>query len=118
MIWLLFSRHGKDGKRPSHVLCDGFKRVARTGDQGRTSIPGLFSLYPNSHVKILKSAPWPQLLALLGQSGERMMIDLLLDHSIFALVETGFRNYHQLNGESFPYLTLAARLNRERDPIV
>lgn len=31
-----------------------------------------------------------------------MMIDLLLDTSIFALVESGFRNYHQINGESIP----------------
>lgn len=74
------------------------------GDKAGNKIPGLFSLYPNSQVKILKGSPWPQLLALLGQSGEKMMIDLLLDCSIYVAVEAGFRNYHQLSGKNVFYL--------------
>lgn len=69
-------------------------------DRGGTNIPDLCSLYPNSHAKTLREAPWPQLLALLGQSGERVMIDLLLDCSVFVAVEAGFQNYYQLSGMS------------------
>jgi telomerase reverse transcriptase len=64
-------------------------------------IPDVFSLYPNGRFKALKAAPWPHILALLGQSGEAIMIDLLLDCSIFIAVEAGFQNYYQLNGQSY-----------------
>ncbi|KPM35632.1 hypothetical protein AK830_g10942 [Neonectria ditissima] len=97
VIWLLFSRELKAGKRPKHLLCDGFRRGAAPGDQGGAVVPGLFSLYPNSNVKALREAPWPHLLALLGQSGEKMMIDLLLDGSIYMALQAGFRNYRQLS---------------------
>ncbi|KAK7427681.1 Telomerase reverse transcriptase [Neonectria magnoliae] len=98
VIWLLFSRELKAGKRPKHLLCDGFRRGAAPDDQGGVTIPGLFSLYPNSSVEALREPPWPQLLALLGQSGEKMMIDLLLDGSIYMPLQVGFRNYRQLSG--------------------
>ncbi|CAM1506740.1 Fc.00g063810.m01.CDS01 [Cosmosporella sp. VM-42] len=106
VIWLLFSRNTKAGRRPKHLLCDGFRRNGGPGNQGGTTIPGLFSLYPNSHVGALKEAPWPQLLALLGQSGEKMMIDLLLDYSIYTAVQAGFHNYHQLTGNPLSELDL------------
>ncbi|KAJ4130919.1 Telomerase reverse transcriptase [Fusarium equiseti] len=98
VVWLLFSRDIQVGKRPKHILCDGFRRSAGPDDQGTSNIPGLFSLYPNSHVKALREAPWPQLLALLGKSGEKIMIGLLVDTSIYVAVEAGFNNYHQLTG--------------------
>lgn len=99
-IWSLFSKQDGGDKRPKNVLCDGFRRKNGPGDKGGNKIPGLFSLYPNSHVQSLKGSPWPELLALLGQSGERMMIDLLLDYSIYVAVQAGFRNYYQLSGKS------------------
>jgi telomerase reverse transcriptase len=99
VVWLLFSRDLKAGRRPKHLLCDGFRKSAGPGDQGNTSIPGLFSLYPNSHVKALREAPWPQLLALLGRAGEKIMIDLLVDTSVYVNVQAGFNNYYQLTGE-------------------
>ncbi|KAF4999266.1 hypothetical protein FDECE_11560 [Fusarium decemcellulare] len=98
VVWLLFSRDLKAGRRPKHLLCDGFRKSAGPGDQGSTNIPGLFSLYPNCHVKMLREAPWPQLLALLGKAGEKIMIDLLVDASVFVNVEAGFNNYYQLTG--------------------
>ncbi|KAI9650201.1 Telomerase reverse transcriptase [Ciborinia camelliae] len=39
----------------------------------RTSIPGVNSIYPNSHVTAMKTWPWPHVLALLGKAGERVM---------------------------------------------
>ncbi|KAL6800295.1 hypothetical protein J3E68DRAFT_269148 [Trichoderma sp. SZMC 28012] len=46
----------------------------------------------------LREAPWPQLLALLGQAGERVMINLLSECSVFLKVDAGLDNYLQLTG--------------------
>jgi telomerase reverse transcriptase len=62
------------------------------------AIPGVISAYPNSHVTSIKAAPWPQVLALMGKEGERVMIDLILDCGIFLPVKNGRGNYHQLSG--------------------
>ena len=69
-----------------------------SGDHVDTAIPDLFALYPNEHRAALKASPWPQLLMLLGKSGERIMMDLLLDCAIFVPVKAGFDNYYQRNG--------------------
>jgi telomerase reverse transcriptase len=50
---------------------------------------------------MLKGPPWPQILALMGKEGQRMMIDLILDCGIFVAVEGGHGNYFQLNGKNF-----------------
>jgi telomerase reverse transcriptase len=102
-IWLLFSREKKTGERPKHLLCDGFRRDFDRKLHGKSSvaqgqIPGLFAVYTNNHVRTLKEEPWPQLLLLLGKAGERIMIDLLLDCSIFRQVRAGRGNYEQLSG--------------------
>ncbi|KAB5579961.1 hypothetical protein GE09DRAFT_420893 [Coniochaeta sp. 2T2.1] len=101
-IWLLFSRD-KSNERPKNLLCDGLRRDSTRKPQGKATatqgqIPGLFAVYTNNHVRTLKQDPWPQLLLLLGQAGERMMIDLLLDCSIFSRVGAGRDNYQQLSG--------------------
>ncbi|RGP76336.1 telomerase reverse transcriptase [Fusarium sporotrichioides] len=107
VVWLLFHREPHVvGKRPKHILCDGFKRSVGPNDQGTTSIPGVSSPYPNSHVKILRESPWPQLLALLGKAGEEIMIKLLVDASIYVAVEAGFNNYYQLSGVPLAELDL------------
>lgn len=49
---------------------------------------------------MIKQAPWPQLLQLLGKAGEGMMINLLLDCSLFLPLEAGRGNYYQLCGQS------------------
>ncbi|OBS26806.1 hypothetical protein FPOA_00749 [Fusarium poae] len=106
VLWLLFRRESNVGGRPKHILCDGFKRSGGPKNQGTTNIPGLFSHYPNSHVKALKESPWPQLLALLGKAGEEIMVKLLADASIYIAVEAGFNNYHQLSGVPLAELDL------------
>lgn len=99
VIWMLFSRDKKTGSWPKHMLCDGFRRTATEVDHGGSTIPGIFSRFPNYNVATLRVAPWPQILALLGQAGEKVMLDLLLDCSIFVAVEAGFGNYYQLSGQ-------------------
>lgn len=64
-----------------------------------SAIPGVVSIYPNSHVTDMKAWPWPQVLALTGREGEKTMIDLLLDCGIFLLVEAGLGTYHQISGK-------------------
>ncbi|RGP65641.1 telomerase reverse transcriptase [Fusarium longipes] len=46
------------------------------------------------------------LLALLGKSGEEIMIGLLVDTSIYVAVEAGFNNYYQLTGVPLAELDL------------
>ncbi|KAL7925046.1 hypothetical protein ACQKWADRAFT_240839 [Trichoderma austrokoningii] len=97
IIWLLFSKE-KPGSWPKHVLCDGFRKAARDDQSAGSTVAGVFVQYPNSHVKALREAPWPHLLALLGQAGERVMINLLSECSVFLKVEAGLDNYLQLTG--------------------
>lgn len=101
MIWLLFSRESA-GSWPKHILCDGFRRQAGPAPQGdsaaASTIPHLYSVYPNQHVQALKASPWPQLLMLLGREGERIMLDLLLDCAVFGSVKSGKGNLYQLAG--------------------
>lgn len=104
IIWLLFARHKKAGW-PKHMLCDGFRRAATEGDHRGSTIPGIFSRFPNDNVASLRTAPWPQILSLLGQSGEKVMLDLLLDCSIFVAVEAGYGNYFQLSGKPLPLIS-------------
>ncbi|RYO73581.1 hypothetical protein DL764_010545 [Monosporascus ibericus] len=103
-IWLLFSKTKASGTWPKHLLCDGFRRNRGSGPPRQAcnderNIPGLFALHPNPHVDTLKRVPWPQLLLLLGQSGERIMMDLLLDCAIFVPVNAGTNNYCQISGK-------------------
>lgn len=98
-IWSLFNREKKPGAWPKHLLCDGFRKKAREGDPNGTSIPDVYSLYPNHHAAALKQEPWPHVLALLGRSGQKIMIDLLVERSIFVTVEAGIGNYYQISGK-------------------
>ncbi|VUC33904.1 unnamed protein product [Clonostachys rosea] len=98
VVWLLFNREKSTNTQPCHVLCNGFDVKPGNGDKGTTSIPGIYSRFPSSSFEALKEAPWPEVLALLGQSGERLMIDLLLDYSLFVTVDAGHGNFYQLSG--------------------
>ncbi|KJZ73514.1 hypothetical protein HIM_07070 [Hirsutella minnesotensis 3608] len=106
VVWLLFKR---SKTRPSHLLCDGFRQGLGESALKSTTIPGICSLHPNPHVEALKQAPWPHLLALLGKSGHQIMIDLLVDCSLFVPVEAGFGNFYQLCGNPLSELDTPKR---------
>lgn len=63
-----------------------------------STIPGLSTIRNPQNAQTLKEAPWPQLLAVLGASAEKIMTNLLLDCSLFLSVDAGFGNYIQLTG--------------------
>lgn len=90
------------GAWPKHMLCDGFrKRAQNTGNMRPNNdgpLHGLISVHPNHFAQALKEAPWPQVLMLLGKSGEQIMIDLLIDTAIFLPVKAGVGNMYQLSG--------------------
>ncbi|KAI8632108.1 hypothetical protein F5Y19DRAFT_386193 [Xylariaceae sp. FL1651] len=90
VIRTLFSRE-KSAKWPDHLLCDGFRRNGGLGVRAVRS---------NHCVEALQQTPWPQMLALLGESGDRIMIDLLLDCAIFLSVDAGANNFCQISGKS------------------
>ncbi|OAA73491.1 Telomerase ribonucleoprotein complex - RNA-binding domain protein [Cordyceps fumosorosea ARSEF 2679] len=97
VIWLIFQRDNSGAFGPKHILCDGYRRSATEKAESET-IPGVFSRYPNDQVTSLKSSPWPQLLALLGQSGEKTMINMLVDCSMFVAIKPGLNNFYQISG--------------------
>ncbi|KAK6841330.1 oxoglutarate iron-dependent oxygenase [Apiospora arundinis] len=103
VIWMLFSKAKTKGTWPKHLLCDGFRRDYNSRLQEPSAnhaahIPGIFSIYPNQRVERLKQSPWPEILKLLGHSGDRIMMDLLLDSSLFVSVGSSQGNYYQISG--------------------
>ncbi|KAF2831905.1 hypothetical protein CC86DRAFT_82738 [Ophiobolus disseminans] len=102
VIWLLFRRSASH--KPSHLLCHGFQRAGganpanNTDKDPTTSVPGLVARSPNSHVRALKEPVWCRLQALLGQGGDRIIIDMLLECALFCPVEGGTGNLCQLSG--------------------
>lgn len=107
IIWLSLSRTKAPNNRPNHLLCDGYRKSTRPGQHGAlSSIQGVYSLHFNERVAAVKQSPWPQLLLLLGNSGENIMINMLLDCAIFLPIDAGQGNYYQLSGElCFPSAT-------------
>ncbi|OTA52137.1 hypothetical protein K449DRAFT_246639 [Hypoxylon sp. EC38] len=89
VVRTLFARE-KVKAWPRHLLCDGFSR-----NRGL----GLRQIRPNPHFEMLKQQPWPQLLSLMGESGERIMMDLLLDCAIFVPLKAGANNLCQISGK-------------------
>lgn len=59
----------------------------------------MISIYPNQRVELLKQSPWPEILKLLGNSGDRIMMDLLLDSAMFLPVGSCQGNYYQISGQ-------------------
>ncbi|KAG9231545.1 hypothetical protein BJ875DRAFT_115307 [Amylocarpus encephaloides] len=120
-IWLLFSKNAGAGHggRVHHLLCQGYQKHASSHmvnrDENFTSaIPGIVSTYPNGHVTSMKTAPWPQILLLVGTEGERAMVDLILDCGVFVEVGDGRGIYHQLCG--LPLSELQVLSESERKP--
>ncbi|KAH0423512.1 telomerase reverse transcriptase [Colletotrichum camelliae] len=103
VVWQIFSSNQSSGW-PRHLLCDGFRKYAQNAGNpreprnGGDSPPGLYPVHPNHFVQTLKASPWPQLLMLLGKSGEQIMIDLLIDTAIFLPAQAGVGNMYQLSG--------------------
>ncbi|KAI0600248.1 hypothetical protein F4775DRAFT_77264 [Biscogniauxia sp. FL1348] len=105
VVTTLFSRDKSD-RWPKHLLCDGYRRSGGLG---------LRAIRPNPHVEALQRPPWPQLLALLGESGDRIMIDLLLDCSIFVLVDGGVNNFCQISGKPLSEIDIHSPQSQETD---
>jgi len=94
-------------QRPEHLLTHGFRRPA-VGQTTLDVIPGVVSQFPNHNVRILKEAPWADVLGLLGQNGDEIMMRLLFDCGIFAPIDARKGIYFQLSGM---YLSSAGSRN-------
>lgn len=117
VIWLLFKR--STFHKPAHLLCHGFQRANHTDrapviDVDLTSsIPGVVSRSSNDYVRTLKEPAWCRLHALLGQGGDRIIMDTLLEGAIFSPVKGGVGNYYQLSG--VPMSDLKSKDTRKHD---
>ncbi|CAK7222169.1 Telomerase reverse transcriptase [Sporothrix eucalyptigena] len=129
VIWLLFSRSKKSGRGfgtgyPENVLCHGYQRGQKLPYHNvgtiipgvqvdaypASTIPSLYTTRTPQNAQTLKEPPWPQLLAILGASAERIMTDLLLHCSLFLPVDAGIGNYVQLTGQPL-FSVLSASAN-------
>jgi hypothetical protein len=105
-IWLLF--HHRAGRSASyaaaHLLCQGYERSSNADHRpveeqtAATTIPGLTCHSPNHPVNVLKSPLWGEALRLMGKKGDKVMLDMLLNCSLFSSLQGGQRNYYQLSG--------------------
>ena len=107
VIWLLFNRVHRNNARPPHLLCHGFQRaqpLRREEEKrlGASSVFGLSMRFLNRNVSVLKSATWDAILVLLGQGGDKIMLDLLLGCDVFVTLSSGSGNVSQLSGMSDP----------------
>src|SRR4029077_3645518 len=104
VISTLFVQNGLSYKKPQHILAHGFQRatahraVAPVSGALANNIPGLVLQYPNENVCSLKRPPWTDVLSLLGQSGEEIVIRLLLDCGIFSCLDRQHGIYYQVSG--------------------
>lgn len=100
--WLLFNKTYKQNSKPPHMLCQGLLRASTTWQQGNrltaSSLPGLTMAYPNEHAEALKRPEWSFILALLGDGGDRVMIDLLVSCGLFYPIDRSHGSYYQLSG--------------------
>ena len=109
-IYFLFHRVHHRVHRPPHMLCHGYQRAGNPRQVNEDQcalggIPGIVSHYPNNNVEILKDASWTEILGLLGNEGERIMLDIVLDCAVFRAVDGGNGNCFQISGEqhNYPY---------------
>jgi hypothetical protein len=68
-------------------------------------IPGVFAQCQNTYVQTVKGPLWCRLHAVLGEGGDRIMMDLLLDCGVFYRIEGRPGNYYQLSGMSKPQIS-------------
>ncbi|EXV02575.1 telomerase ribonucleoprotein complex - RNA binding domain protein [Metarhizium robertsii] len=115
-IWSHFNRQKTPGAWPKHLLCDGYRKRTKEGDPQNTSIPGVWREYPNHHAAALRRQPWPQVLALLGHSGQRVMVDLLIERSIFVTIDAGIGNYYQISGIPLSELQFGGNRSSSNEP--
>jgi telomerase reverse transcriptase len=110
VIWRLFKRSSSHKLR--HLLCHGFERSGTAYRQPNvekhdtSSIPGLLARFPNNYVHTLKGPLWCRLHAVLGEGGDRIMMDMLTDCAIFRPVNGERGNYYQLSGPPISDLEL------------
>lgn len=107
----LFHKTHRHAHRPPHILCHGFQRVGNPRQANEdhcavAGIPGLVSHYPNANVNALKGSDWSEVLSLLGNEGDRIMLDMLMDCGIFLASHEGWGNYYQLSGRCSPVILL------------
>ncbi|ETI28779.1 hypothetical protein G647_01230 [Cladophialophora carrionii CBS 160.54] len=119
VIWSLFRGDLTKRGRPSHILCHGLQRGAVHEDRrgaAPTSLPGIIRRHPNDNLTALKTAPWSDILPLLGADAEVIFSSLLLDCGIFTRIESGKDNYFQLSGIPLSDLPELKPARAERAP--
>ena len=84
------------------MLCQGIARSSTTWQSGNrpttSSIPGLATTYTNEYAETLRGPAWNGILKLLGDGGDKVLIDLLLNCGLFVPSDKEQGVYYQLSG--------------------
>jgi len=112
VIWLLFKR-SPSHSRPQHLLSQGFDRQAAKGQHGLQlsavpGIPGIICQYSNPHIETVVSPAWCHLLSSLGEGGDVVMVDLLLECCLFIPIGDNTKSLKQFSGTNFMFPCLFA----------
>lgn len=113
VIWLLF-RRCKSSSKPANLLCQGFERASGPGNKKQnmslaSGIPGIFCQYPNKSIEAVTTPVWCQLLSALGRGGDLVMLDLLVDCSLFSPA-AGHEGLQQVSGAPISQLPMWKKL--------
>lgn len=112
-MWNVFRRQPACS-RPSHILCQGFQRttVPNNGVEVHPAVglPGLYYTGLNPYIDRLKAHPWDVLPGLLGQRGDRLLGELLIECGVFTSV-SGSSNVLQLSGTPLSELKVLSKDN-------
>jgi telomerase reverse transcriptase len=104
VIDLLFKRDFS-ARQPGHQLCQGVQWPNRghqytTDSRAATDMLGLDSNCPDKNAAIVRGPLWSRLLSILGNEGEKVMVELLLYPGIFLQVGNEESNFCQISGKS------------------
>ncbi|DAA73918.1 TPA_exp: putative Telomerase reverse transcriptase [Trichophyton benhamiae CBS 112371] len=117
-IYSLFNPAGPQ-VTPQHILSHGYQRAAEPMAAHRecgfaSGIPGIVPKLPNRSVSMLKSAPWTDVMDMLGDNSEDIMLHLLLDCGLFIRLQG--QSYYQLSGTTLSSMETLDALKKKDAP--
>ncbi|EZG03238.1 hypothetical protein H106_06732 [Trichophyton rubrum CBS 735.88] len=117
-IYSLFNPAGPQ-VMPQHILSYGYQRAAEPMAAHRecgvaAGIPGIVPKLPNRSVSMLKSAPWTDVMDMLGDNSEDIMLHLLLDCGLFIRLQG--QSYYQLSGTTLSSMETLDALKKKDEP--
>ena len=101
-VKVLFDRIHPHCLRPPHLLCYGIQRAQPTyAEKSERAMAGtgLVIRSSNANSNTLKGLDWEIILALLGNGGDKIILDMLLNCALFVPVTSDLGHLNQISGK-------------------